>query len=131
MFLEQKRCVAEAEKAVLLFDGFLVKSKRLLLSAKRAHQHNERGLRQVEVGDQRYAAAVNIGVAPTYGRVADTRRRIEAHLLNFSGNLYGKRLRLELGEYLRCEQCFPNEEALKRQIACDVEKIRQWAENKL
>ena len=85
----------------------------------------------VEVDDQRYAAAVNIGVAPTYGRVADTRRRIEAHLLNFSGNLYGKRLRLELGEYLRCEQCFPNEEALKRQIACDVEKIRQWAENKL
>lgn len=83
----------------------------------------------VTVGDQRFAAAVNIGVAPTYGRAADTRRRIEAHLLDFSGNLYGRRVRLMLGEYLRSEQCFASEEALRCQIIKDVERIRCWAEN--
>lgn len=84
----------------------------------------------VTVDGTSFAAAVNIGVAPTYGRAADSRRRIEAHLLDFSGNLYGKRVHLLLGEYLRSEQCFACEEALKKQIACDVEKIRIWAENK-
>ena len=78
---------------------------------------------------KRYVAAVNIGVSPTYGRAADTRRRIEAHLLDFSGNLYGKRVHLTLGKYLRSEQCFANEEALRKQIASDVENIRAWAEN--
>ena len=85
----------------------------------------------VSFEDQRYAAAVNIGIAPTYGRSADTRRRIEAHLLNFSGNLYGKTVYLTLGEYLRSEQCFASEEALKQQILSDVENIRRWAKNKL
>ena len=79
--------------------------------------------------EQRYVAAVNIGIAPTYGRAADTRRRIEAHLLDFSGNLYGKRVHLTLGRYLRSEQCFASEEALRKQIASDVENIRSWAEN--
>lgn len=78
-----------------------------------------------------YGAAVNIGVAPTYGRTADQCRRIEAHLLDFSGNLYGRNVRLALGEYLRSEQCFASEEALKKQIVCDVEKIRFWVKNKL
>ena len=83
----------------------------------------------VSVDEKRYAAAVNIGVSPTYGRAADTRRRIEAHLLDFSGNLYGRRVRLMLGEYLRSEQCFASEEALRCQIVKDVENIRRWVEN--
>ena len=78
-----------------------------------------------------YGAAVNIGVAPTYGRTADRRRRIEAHLLDFSGCLYGKQVHLQLGEYLRSEQCFASEEALKKQIFCDVENIRRWVSGKL
>ena len=78
-----------------------------------------------------YGAAVNIGVAPTYGRAADQCRRIEAHLLDFSGNLYGRDVRLALGEYLRSEQCFASEEALKKQIFSDVEKIRCWVKDKL
>ncbi len=84
----------------------------------------------VEVDKVRYGAAVNIGVAPTYGRAADSRRRIEAHLLDFSGNLYGRNVRLILGEYLRSEQCFASEEALKKQIFKDVEQIRNWVKNK-
>ena len=85
----------------------------------------------VEVENQRFGAAVNIGIAPTYGRTADLCRRIEAHLLDFSGNLYGKNVRLILGEYLRSEQCFASEEALKKQIFSDVEKIRCWVKDKL
>lgn len=85
----------------------------------------------VEVDKVRYGAAVNIGVAPTYGRSADLVRRIEAHLLDFSGNLYGKNVHLILGEYLRSEQCFASEEALKKQIFKDVEQIRNWIKNKL
>ncbi|MBR2358431.1 MAG: bifunctional riboflavin kinase/FAD synthetase [Lentisphaeria bacterium] len=84
----------------------------------------------VEVDKVRYGAAVNIGVAPTYGRAADSRRRIEAHLLDFSGNLYGRNVHLILGEYLRSEQCFASEEALKKQIFKDVEQIRNWVKNK-
>ena len=85
----------------------------------------------VEVDEQRYGAAVNNGISPTYGRAADQCRRIEAHLLDFSGNLYGRSVRLTLGEYLRSEQCFASEEALKKQILCDVEKIRCWVKDKL
>ena len=85
----------------------------------------------VTVEGKRFGAAVNIGVAPTYNRSADLRRRIEAHLLDFSGNLYGRNVRLELGGYLRSEQCFASEEALKKQIFADVEKIRSWINGKL
>ena len=85
----------------------------------------------LEVNGQSYAAAVNIGISPTYGRSRDLQRRVEAHLLDFEGNLYGQNVRLTLGEYLRSEQCFASEDALKQQIACDVEKIRLWASKKI
>jgi len=82
----------------------------------------------VEVALECYPAAVNIGLAPTYHR-SNSQRRIEAHLLDFSGNLYGKQVRLTLGCYLRSEQCFASENALREQIAMDVKNIRSWAEN--
>jgi len=75
-----------------------------------------------------YAAAVNIGIAPTYARPADRVRRVEAHLLDFSGDLYGCRVKLELEQYLRSERCFATEADLKRQIQTDVAAIRRIAE---
>ncbi|MBE6368703.1 MAG: riboflavin biosynthesis protein RibF [Lentisphaerae bacterium] len=81
----------------------------------------------IECNKGSFAAAVNIGVAPTYDRSADKVRRIEAHLLDFNGNLYDQRVKLTLGRYLRAEQRFDCEENLKKQIACDVENIRRWA----
>ena len=54
-----------------------------------------------------------------------------AYSLRINGNLYGKNVRLILGEYLRSEQCFASEEALKKQIFSDVEKIRCWVKDKL
>lgn len=71
------------------------------------------------VGDRR--AAVSIGVNPHYG---GTERRVEAFLLDWSGDLYGRRLVLELWERLRDEQSFESEQALVEQIARDVERAR-------
>jgi riboflavin kinase/FMN adenylyltransferase len=71
------------------------------------------------VGERR--AAVSIGTNPHYG---GTERRVEAFLLDFSGDLYGRRLVVELWERLREEQAFESEEALIRQIERDVERTR-------
>jgi len=71
------------------------------------------------VGDAR--AAISIGVNPHYG---GTERRIEAFLLDWSGDLYGQRLVVELWERLRDERAFESEQELVGQIARDVEQAR-------
>ena len=68
-----------------------------------------------------HRAAVSIGTNPHYG---GTERRIEPFLLDFEGDLYGKRLVVELWEWLREEAVFDSEEALIAQIAEDVEATR-------
>jgi riboflavin kinase/FMN adenylyltransferase len=68
-----------------------------------------------------HRAAVSIGTNPHYG---GTERRIEPFLLDFEGDLYGKRLVVELWERLRDEAVFDSEEALIEQIAKDVEATR-------
>jgi riboflavin kinase/FMN adenylyltransferase len=68
-----------------------------------------------------YRTAVSIGVNPHYGGVE---RRVEAFLLEFAGDLYGRRLRLELWERLRDERAFASEADLVRQIGRDVEEAR-------
>jgi riboflavin kinase/FMN adenylyltransferase len=65
-----------------------------------------------------HRAAVSIGTNPHYG---GTERRIEPYLLDFDGDLYGKRLVVELWERLRDEAVFESEAALVEQIARDVE----------
>ena len=68
-----------------------------------------------------HRAAISIGTNPHYG---GTERRIEPHLLDFDGDLYGKRLVVELWERLRDEAVFDNEAALVEQIALDVEATK-------
>ena len=79
----------------------------------------EFGIYAGAVGDRR--AAISIGVNPHYG---GTERRIEAFLLDWEGDLYGKRLILELWQRLREERSFDGEAALIAQIAEDVEQTR-------
>jgi riboflavin kinase / FMN adenylyltransferase len=67
-------------------------------------------------------AAVSIGTNPHYGGIE---RRIEPYLLDFEGDLYGRRLVVELWERLRDEAVFESEDALVGQIARDVEATRQ------
>ncbi|HEU0057574.1 MAG TPA: riboflavin biosynthesis protein RibF [Gaiella sp.] len=68
-----------------------------------------------------HRAAVSIGTNPHYG---GTERRIEPYLLDFDGDLYGKRLVVELWTRLRDEEVFESEEALIAQIARDVDATR-------
>ena len=69
-----------------------------------------------------HRAAISIGTNPHYG---GDERRIEAFLLEFAGDLYGERLRLELWQRLRDEQAFGSEAELVAQIDRDVEATRQ------
>ncbi len=68
-----------------------------------------------------HRAGVSIGVNPHYG---GTERKVEAFLLDFDGDLYGQKLRLELWQYLREERAFSSEADLVAQIARDVEVAR-------
>lgn len=73
-------------------------------------------------------AAVNLGGNPTFGV---ERRKIEAHLLDFSGDLYGRRLSLEFCAKLRDVVRFPDKESLLRQMSRDVEETRRIVEESL
>jgi riboflavin kinase/FMN adenylyltransferase len=63
----------------------------------------------------------NIGTRPTVG---GTDLRLEAHLFDFSGDLYGAHLRVALVEYLRPERKFASFDELKQQIAADAVAAR-------
>jgi riboflavin kinase/FMN adenylyltransferase len=63
---------------------------------------------------------MNIGCRPTVAGEAPT---IEVHLLNWSGDLYGQTLRVNLSEFLRPEQKFASIEALKQQITQDCQSV--------
>ena len=75
------------------------------------------------VAGRRHRAAVNIGVRPTLGNPAP-HWRVEAHLLDFEGDLYGQEMELTFVKKLRDEIKFPNVEALRQQIARDLEAAR-------
>jgi riboflavin kinase / FMN adenylyltransferase len=70
-----------------------------------------------------YPAAVSIGIRPTF----ETGRGllIEAHLIDFEGDLYGETLRIAFVERLRGERRFDSAEALKKQMEQDIERARE------
>jgi riboflavin kinase / FMN adenylyltransferase len=75
---------------------------------------------------QFYRAALNVGVRPTVA-AGEPQLRVEAHLLDFSGQLYGEELELEPGEKLRDEKRFGSPAELREQIARDVGAVRAAA----
>jgi len=77
----------------------------------------------VEVDGEVHVAATSIGVRPTFE--TDGGRTIEAYLLDFDGDLYTKRLRLEFVERLRAEVAFESVDQLVEQMNQDVEQTRQ------
>lgn len=76
-------------------------------------------------GETAWPAAVNIGFAPTFGW-EQAARRLEVHLLDFSGNLYGSELGVEFLNHLREERSFNSPEELKHQIGRDIARIRDY-----
>jgi riboflavin kinase / FMN adenylyltransferase len=69
-----------------------------------------------------FNSVVNIGVRPTFG---GQKRLVEAHLLDVDLDLYDQCITLDFIARLRNEQRFPGIEALKAQIATDVQRARQ------
>lgn len=69
----------------------------------------------------RHQAACNIGVRPTFG---GGQRTVEAFILDFDGDLYGRQLTLEFASRLRGEEAFPTVDALVEQMKQDVERTR-------
>ncbi len=67
-------------------------------------------------------AVVNVGIRPTFGGTTGT---IEAHLLDFDGDLHGRTLRLSFEHRLRDERRFAGEQALVAQIREDVAHARR------
>ena len=76
----------------------------------------------VEVAGQSRRAVVNVGVRPTFGEQA---LAVEAYLLDFSGDLYGQTVRLIFRSRVREERRFSSVDALRAQIADDVETARR------
>jgi riboflavin kinase / FMN adenylyltransferase len=67
-------------------------------------------------------AILNLGSSPTFG---PGERRLEVHLLDFSGDLYGRRVRVFFERLLRQEIRFPSSAALARQIRLDIARARR------
>jgi riboflavin kinase/FMN adenylyltransferase len=75
------------------------------------------------VNGQRHRVALNIGLRPTVAS-ARAQLRVEAHLIDFAGDLYGAELELELGTKLRDEKRFASPGELRLQIERDVAAVR-------
>lgn len=72
-----------------------------------------------------WPAAVSIGTNPTFGQ---NPRTVEAHLIGFSGDLYGRTLRLQLLDWQREQRTFAGMETLKQWIAHDIQETL-WRQN--
>lgn len=73
------------------------------------------------VGGESHGAAVNIGTNPTFGGGP---LHVEAHVLDFAGDLHGRRMTVEFWARLRDEVRFPSAGELVRQMGLDVERAR-------
>lgn len=71
---------------------------------------------------QMWPAAVNLGPNPTFG---ESRRKLEAHLLGFEGDLYDASVDLEFISRIRDTQPFSDVTALKEQVDRDVARVRE------
>ncbi len=76
--------------------------------------------------DNIYMGVANVGVRPTLN---GTRMQLEAHLFDFSGDLYGKRLNVEFVAKIRNEIKFSDFQELNKQIIQDAEQAKKLLNN--
>jgi riboflavin kinase/FMN adenylyltransferase len=79
---------------------------------------------RAQIADKLWLAAVNIGTRPTFDN-PDSRVNIEAHILDYTGDLYTQQISLLFISRLRGEQRFDRVEALIRQIQKDITRTRE------
>ena len=70
----------------------------------------------------RHAAAIHIGPNPTFGEAA---RKVEVHLLDFQGDLYGSVLHVDFVDRVRQVRKFGSAEELQKQLQLDIQSVRQ------
>lgn len=101
-----------------------VPTANVLLKRRRIPLH---GVFVVEVsgnfGDSVFKGIANVGTRPTVG---GTHAVLEAHLFDFSGDLYGARLHVDFLHRIRDEQHFADFAGLRAQILLDLEHARDW-----
>ena len=66
-------------------------------------------------------AAISVGTNPQFG----TERRVEAHVLDFDGDLYGHRVSVDFHQHLRGQATFPGTDELVAQIRADIDQTRR------
>lgn len=72
-----------------------------------------------------YPVALSIGTAPTFD---DAKRQVEAHLIGFAGDLYGRLLEVEVIDWLRDQWKFPDVDALTMRLGRDIAAAVEIAE---
>ncbi len=75
----------------------------------------------------KYPAAVNLGTRPTVTKEKTV--VLEAHLLDFSGDLYGQRIEISFSRRIRDEKQFSGVEELVRQVHQDIQAVRELLSN--
>lgn len=83
---------------------------------------------KVFIKDTGYIAVTNVGVRPTVGGRDEV--TVESYILNYSGNLYGRQVRVEFHKFLRSEMKFSGMGRLKEQIQRDAEATREYFEKR-
>lgn len=76
-----------------------------------------------QIDGQTWRAVVNVGLRPTFGDLPSL--RVEAHILGFEADLYGRQVSLSFFAHLRDERRFPNVDALVTQIQHDIDQARR------
>jgi riboflavin kinase/FMN adenylyltransferase len=79
---------------------------------------------EVEMEAARYQAVTNVGYRPTFEN-EPVQPRVEAHILDYTGDLYGKHIRLAFVDRIRAEMKFPGVQELVAQIHRDIETGRR------
>jgi len=77
----------------------------------------------IEVDGNRYNAVANVGNNPTF---SDQVRRVEVHIPDFNGDLYGRQVRIYFRQYLRDETKFSDVAQLIQQIKLDIEAAKRY-----
>lgn len=81
----------------------------------------------IEIDGTIYDAMSNVGTRPS---VDGTTRLLETHVLNYNGNLYGRRLKLSLLEKIRDEIKFSTLDALRQQLHSDRQYVAERSTRK-
>jgi riboflavin kinase/FMN adenylyltransferase len=76
----------------------------------------------VYLDERPHPSVTNIGARPTFG---GAERTVEVHILDFEGDAYRQTLRIDIIDRLREERRFETAEALKAQVASDIQQARK------